>query len=102
VLLYQNESKAGNMSVIMDIKYCNADPLAMNYILGGGGGGIHKGDFPTTEEIGVEEKREEFLCPLSWSIHHNLARDGYIKSTCVCAQAGLSGMVTKILFSLLW
>jgi hypothetical protein len=29
-----------------------------------------------TEEIGVEEKKKEFLCPLSWSIHHNLARDG--------------------------
>jgi hypothetical protein len=28
----------------------------------------------------------EFLCPLIWSVHHNLARDGYIESTCCCVQ----------------
>jgi hypothetical protein len=75
----------------------------MNYIREGGGGeGMHKGDVQTTEEIGIEEKREEFLCPLSWSIRHNLASDGYIKSTCFCVQAGFTGMVTEMLFSLLW
>jgi|688.fasta_scaffold1975943_1 hypothetical protein len=63
---------------------------------------MHKGDVQTTEELGVEEKREVFLCPLSWNIHHNLARDGYIDSTSFCVQAGLSGMVTEMFFSLLW
>jgi hypothetical protein len=37
-----------------------------------------------TEEIRVEEKKEEFLCPFSWSVHLNLA---YNESTCCCAQA---------------
>jgi hypothetical protein len=35
----------------------------------------------TTEKKRVEEKRGEFLCPLSWSVHYNFARDGYIEST---------------------
>ncbi len=39
----------------------------------------------STEEIRVEE---EFLCSLSWSVHHNLARDVYIESTCGFVQAG--------------
>ncbi len=29
------------------------------------------------EEIRVEEKQKELICPLSWSVHNNLARDGY-------------------------
>jgi hypothetical protein len=41
----------------------------------------------TTQEIRVEEKKEEFLCPFSWSVHHNLARDGYIEFTCCFVQA---------------
>jgi hypothetical protein len=52
----------------------------------------------TTEEIRIEEKKEEFLCPLSWSIHHNLALDGYIESTCCSVQARFLGMETKKLF----
>ncbi len=54
-------------------------------------------DLPTT---GVEEKEKEFLCPLSWSIHHNMARDGYIESTCCCVQVRFLVMETKILFPL--
>jgi hypothetical protein len=57
---------------------------------------------PTTEETRVEEKQKESLCPLSWSVHHNLALDGYIESTCCCALARILGMETKILFPLLW
>ncbi len=26
--------------------------------------------------LGVEEKEGECICPLSWSVHHNFARDG--------------------------
>jgi hypothetical protein len=43
----------------------------------------------------TEEKQKEFLCPLSWSVHHNLARDGYIESTrcsAVSKQARFLGM----------
>jgi hypothetical protein len=29
----------------------------------------------------VERKKEEFLHPLSWSVHHNFACDGYVEST---------------------
>jgi hypothetical protein len=52
--------------------------------------------FKTTEEGREEEK--EFLCPLSWSTHHNLAYDGYIESTCCCVQARFLGI--EKLFSL--
>jgi hypothetical protein len=45
-----------------------------------------------TEEARVEEKQKQFLCPLSWSIHHNLACDGYIESTCCYVQARFLGM----------
>ncbi len=55
----------------------------------------------TTEEIRVEEKKEEYLCPLSWNVHHNMALEGYIESTCCCVQARFLGMETKILFLLL-
>jgi hypothetical protein len=55
----------------------------------------------TTEKIRVEEKKEEFLCPLSWNVHHNMALEGYIESTCCCVQARFLGMETKILFLLL-
>jgi hypothetical protein len=45
------------------------------------------------EEIRVEEKKEEFLCPLSWSVHHNLARKDYTESTtCCCVLARFLGM----------
>ncbi len=47
----------------------------------GGGGG---GRVPATEETRVEEKQKDFICPLSWCVHHNLARNGYIESTCCC------------------
>jgi hypothetical protein len=55
----------------------------------------------STEETRVEEKQKQFLCPLSWSIHHNLACDGYIESTCCYVQARFLGM-EKILFPLVW
>jgi hypothetical protein len=29
-----------------------------------------------------EGKQRECIFPLSWSVHHNLAHDGYIESTC--------------------
>jgi hypothetical protein len=60
-------------------------------------------DHIPTEETRVEEKQKEFICPLSWSVHHNLARDGYIEieSSCCCVQAIFLGMETKILFPLL-
>jgi hypothetical protein len=32
----------------------------------------------------------------------NLARDGYIESTCYCVQARFLGMEANVLFSLLW
>jgi len=47
-------------------------------------------------------KQRTCLCPLSWSIHHNITRDGYIESTCCCVQARFLGMETKIHFTLLW
>jgi hypothetical protein len=43
---------------------------------------------------------ENVFCPLSWSVHHNLAHDGFIEFTCCCVQAKFLGMKTKILFSL--
>ncbi len=43
--------------------------------------------FSSTEETRVEEKQKEFLCSLSRRVHHDLARDGYIESTCCCVQA---------------
>jgi hypothetical protein len=46
----------------------------------------------STEETRVEEKQKEFLCPLSWSVHHKLARDGYIDSTRCCVQARFLGI----------
>jgi hypothetical protein len=55
----------------------------------------------TTEEIRVEEKKEEFLCPLGWKVHHNMALECYIESTCCCVQARFLGMETKELFFLL-
>ncbi len=51
---------------------------------------------------GIEKKQQEIICPVIWSIYHNLARDGYIESTCCCVQARFLGMETIILFSLLW
>jgi hypothetical protein len=50
------------------------------------GGGVMCA-FSSTEETRVEEKQKEFICPLSWSVQHNLARDGYIESTSCCVQA---------------
>jgi hypothetical protein len=38
--------------------------------------------------------------PLSWSVHHNLAGEGYIESTCCFVKARFLGMQTKKLFSL--
>jgi hypothetical protein len=35
----------------------------------------------TTEEKRIEEKKKEFLCPLSWSVHHNFVLDDYIETT---------------------
>jgi hypothetical protein len=54
----------------------------------------------STKETRVEEKQKEFLCPLSWSIHHNLACDGYIESTCFCVQTRFLGMETRNTLSL--
>ncbi len=48
----------------------------------------------------MEEKQKQFLCPLSWSIHHNLACDGYIESTFCCVQARFLGIETKNTLSL--
>ncbi len=31
-------------------------------------------------------EKKDFLYPLSWSVHRNLARDGYIESTCCCTH----------------
>jgi hypothetical protein len=42
-----------------------------------------------------EGKQRECLCTLSWSVHHNLTRDGYIEFTCCCVQARFLGMETK-------
>jgi hypothetical protein len=43
---------------------------------------------PQPQEDGKGEgTQREYLCPLSWSVHHNLARDGYIESTCCYVQA---------------
>ncbi len=58
------------------------------------------GEGETTEETRVEKKQKEFLCPLSWSVHRNLARDGYIESTCCCVQARFLDMETKLFFPL--
>jgi hypothetical protein len=55
----------------------------------------------STEEIRVEKKQKEFFCPLSWSEHNKLARDGYKESTCCCVQARFLGMETKLLYPLL-
>ncbi len=56
----------------------------------------------TKWETKVEEKKEKFLCPVSWCVHHNLAHDGYIDFACCCVQAKFLGRETKILFTLLW
>ncbi len=48
--------------------------------------------YSTTEETKVEGKKKEFVCPLRWSVHHNMARDGYIESTCCCVQARFLGL----------
>jgi hypothetical protein len=53
----------------------------------------------TTEEIRVEEKKEEFLCPLSWNVHHNMALESYIESTCCCVQARFLVWKQKYSFS---
>ncbi len=54
----------------------------------------------TTEEGRGEARQRECLCPLSWSVHHHLAREGYFESTCCCIPARFLAMETKILFSL--
>ncbi len=48
-----------------------------------------------------KRRKNEFLCPHSWSVQyitkrHNLAREGYVETTNV--QARFLGMETKILF----
>ncbi len=53
---------------------------------------------PSTKEGRGERKQRECLCPLSWSVHHNVARDGYIEFTCCCVQARFLGMETKYSF----
>jgi hypothetical protein len=50
-----------------------------------------------TEEAKVEEKQKEFLCALSWSVHYNLARDGYIESTCCCVQAKFKDTLSRVM-----
>jgi hypothetical protein len=40
-------------------------------------------------------KQKKFLCHLSWSVHRNLAREGFIEPTCYGAQPRLLGMDTK-------
>jgi hypothetical protein len=50
------------------------------------GGGV-MGWKTTTEETRVGEKQKEFLCPRSWSVHNNLAHNGYNQSTCCFLQA---------------
>jgi hypothetical protein len=41
------------------------------------------------------EKRRSLSALISWSVHHNLAPDGYIESTCSCVQARFLGMETQ-------
>ncbi len=65
----------------------------------GGGGGCLVYRVLTTEKGRGEGKQRECLCHLSWSVHHNLCREGYLESTCCCVQARFVGMKTKILFS---
>jgi hypothetical protein len=67
------------------IYYCVQSPVS-NYR----GSGVYSMN-RSTEETRAEEKQKEFLCPLSWSVHHNLASDGYIEST-RCCHAGFLGM----------
>jgi hypothetical protein len=50
-----------------------------------------------TEETRVEEKQKEFLCALSWSVHHNLARDSYIESTCCCVKATFWDTLSRVM-----
>jgi hypothetical protein len=45
---------------------------------------------------GRGETARECLCPLRWSVHLNLARDGYKESTCCCVQARFLGIETKL------
>jgi hypothetical protein len=47
-----------------------------------------------------ESQKRDWVCPLSWSVHYNLAGEGYMESTCCCVQARFLGMETKKLFSL--
>jgi hypothetical protein len=54
----------------------------------------------TVHEREGENRKREWVCPLSWGIHYNLAGEGYIESTCCCVQARFLGMETKKLFPL--
>ncbi len=55
----------------------------------------------TDRHMNVEIDNCVFAVPLSWSVHYNLARDGYIESSCCCVQTKFLGMETKILFPFL-
>jgi hypothetical protein len=59
---------------------------------------VRRGEGETTEETRIEEKQKQFLCPLSWTVQHNLARDGYIESTWYEDQERFFCMGTKIIF----
>ncbi len=61
--------------------------------------------YPPEEGRG-DGKQRECLCTLSWSVHHNLTRDGYIEPTCFYVQARFFGknalflvMVYSVLFN---
>jgi hypothetical protein len=51
-----------------------------------------------SDEIRVEVKQKEFLCPLSWSVHTPQLHE----FTCSCVQAKIFRHGNKVLFPLLW
>jgi hypothetical protein len=56
----------------------------------------------TTEEGRGEARQRESLCPLIWSVHHNLARAGYIESTKIFRHGNKNTLFLVMIYSALF
>jgi hypothetical protein len=86
ILIFLNSLLAGSLSSLQPSRPpCWAIPLAFGII------GYNRGD----KGSGAIDKKEEFLCPVSWSVHHNLSHDGYIESIRCYVKARFLGIETS-------
>ncbi len=75
-------------------------PLKNPSAVGGPHTGCNKNYICISQREGENRKRGSGSALSAWSVHYNLAGEGYIESACCCVQARILGMGTKKLFSL--